>query len=265
MEYAEYIRNLEDLNEIASNTTRIYFGSDFCDRLVPEILQFEDTYKKVKELGLNITFTTPFLTVDGLNKICILIDSFIKNDFDIEIVINDFGLLRFLKSKNYLENTRIKPVLGRLLSRQKTDIMTKHLKDKVLPDVYEHFCTPVAASIIYYNLLKEYNIDRIEVENVPNEIMINDKIRDKIAFSLVYPWVSVSSTRLCPTSMYFGDRSNLSVQKCKKECLNNYFSLADEIYGKFYCKGNTLFYKNEVLPAGIDTLGINRIVNESHR
>ena len=56
---------------------------------------------------------------------------------------------------------------------------------------------------------------------------------------------------------------DISIQKCNKQCIDNEFIIDDELYGRYFCKGNSLFYKNDILPKRLEQMGVDRLVNDS--
>ncbi|MGM5482210.1 MAG: radical SAM protein [Nanobdellota archaeon] len=72
---------------------RVYFGSEFCERLLPSNAML----KKVKEKNEKITFVTPPLTDIGIEKVLDLINVLDTKD---EIMINDWGLYETIKKKD---------------------------------------------------------------------------------------------------------------------------------------------------------------------
>lgn len=258
-EYAIQIRKIEDISTISSEIDRVYVGDNFCDRKIPSIQEMSIILEYIKQKNLKLTLLTPYLTNESAKKIKILVDWILKENLEIEIVINDWGMLELLREFEMKLRRKITLVAGVLLSRQKTDPITERLIDKLNPYLQEHFSTPVIVSDVYINFLKNHNINRIELENT-NHFFIFDKcMQNNIEISLYYPFVSFATTRMCPLSMYFRRKNMISIQPCNKECKEYYLSLHDDFYGNLIFVGNTIYYKNKKMPGNNNF--VSRIVD----
>jgi len=81
------------------------------------------------------------------------------------------------------------------------------------------------------------------VENVEHEIILS-KEPSGVKFVLLYPYVSVASTRLCPYAIKDRD---LKLSNCSKRCRQERYSVQDDIQGRFVYINNTIAYKNDVI------------------
>ncbi|MDD5614163.1 MAG: hypothetical protein PHQ54_03730 [Candidatus Omnitrophica bacterium] len=252
--YCSEIKLLKD--DILSGFKRIYYGNEFCEHLIPELYEVEEALNISESKNIAFTFVSPFVTDSGIEKLGRIL--YFLNNKNIEIVINDFGVLELIKNKGY----SIKPVLGRLLNRQKRGPRIEKIKKHLPRDLIEHlsYCHLDRGDVA--GLLCAYGISRVELDNLPLGLR---SLRDsKMDASLYYPYAYISTTRLCPTAKSFKDRFRLRLlEPCNKECKFCRFYLYNRSMGRrIILKGNSYFIYQDKLPDNLGSLRINRLVFE---
>lgn len=239
------------------NFSRIYFGDEFCQRLLPteqELLKILDFCKKNKK---EFTLVTPFLTDVYLKQYENLVKIVNKEFPEAEIVINDFGLLN---SVSKIKNNKLKFVLGRLLVEQKRDSRTIDLKNKIPRKGQDYFKRLNIENEILQEFLLKNNIERVELDNVLQGIKLK---LNKLKASLYLPFVYTTTTRLCMTANcdWIAGRNEMKIDNCNKECLKYTFLLKNPTIPKeMILKGNTQFFINEKLPENLEKINVDRIV-----
>ncbi|MFH1276711.1 MAG: hypothetical protein ABIH82_06385 [Candidatus Woesearchaeota archaeon] len=227
-----------------TNYDRIYFGNEFCENNFISFERVKEIVKLVKDQKKEITFVTPFVTDKGLKVIENFLEEIPKGS---EVVFNDYGVLSLIET--FSQAKGFKPVFGRLLNRQKRGPRIVQLKDKLPQKGYEYFqhCN----LDVMGDFLDSKNIQRAEIDNVIQEF----KVKTKLNLSLYYPWVYVSTTRLCLVNGIENlARKKISICPCKREC-HKYILVNDKFPLKLYQKGVTQFYFNDKLPSkGYDRL-----------
>jgi hypothetical protein len=251
---------------------RIYSGNEFCENLIPTLASLKKNYLFARSICKEFTFVTPFVTNAGLKKLERLL-GFLNDQDKIEVVFNDWGVLKLIKERfNDLE-----PVLGRLLTKQHRDprmVQIFHDKRKFLvefsPDkkdtsivfpkkipraLFEHY----QASVINLPLFQEYllglGIKRLEIDNLPWEMDV--RVNKKIGVSIYLPYGYVTASRMC-------GKLTLTYAACKKECKKYFLRLRDpSLPAPFYGIGNAIFYESKP-PSDkyLTALGIDRIVRQ---
>lgn len=94
--------------------------------------------------------------------------------------------------------------------------------------------------------MEEKNIERAEIDNTIQGF----RIKSKMKLSLYYPWVYVSTTRLCLVNGIDDlSRKKISIGPCKREC-HKYTLINDSFPVRMYLKGVTQFYHNDKRPKG---------------
>lgn len=258
MEHAIFITKINNLRYWKEKFTRIYFGNEFCQTLLPSKKELEHVLSFVKKNKLNFTLVTPYVTDYGLIKLDALFE-FIKNNtkIDIEVVINDFGVLSLINE----EYSEFVPILGRLLSKQKKGPRILNIKDKLPAEAWEHFQSSNVEIPVLQEFLIEKKVKRIELDNLLQGIKIKLK---KIKGSLYYPYANITTTRLCLINgCDQGIKKELSITPCKKECQKYSFELRNnDMPVVILLNGNSQFFKNDKLPYNLEEMGIDRLIFE---
>lgn len=258
MEKAIHITNLKNLRFFKKNEyQRIYWGVEFCQNLIPALIDTEKVLRFVKDNNLKFTLVTPFVTERGLkmlNGVFVLLK---KKKVDCEIVVNDWGILEYLYSefKGYFEIA-----LGRLLVRQHRDPAMKRVIEKQIllavkgkdgkVSIIVHrppgakYREGIKASYISSSLVQNF-LSKFGVKRVELNILIQGLNLEGIKFkkSIYTPYVHISTTRFCPMESKFQKAYRINV--CSKECQRFYDVLRYRAMPKLiYKRGNTLLYKN---------------------
>ena len=259
IEKAIFITKTNGLKYWKKEYNRIYFGIEFCQNLIPELEQIKRVFRFVKENKLKFSYVTPLVTEDGLNKLNKQFEYLKKNQEDIEIIVNDWGILRLL-SRKY--NNCFSLVLGRLLTKQRRDPLIVKAIGKVPDQVIEHFRQSNVSVPIFQDFLIKKNIKRVEIDNLLQGIGDNLS-KSKINASLYYPYAYVTTTRLCLLNSCdipeLSDR--IGIFPCKKECQKYSITLSHKTMPvKLLMGGNTQFFINKKLPPDMEKRGINRMV-----
>lgn len=93
---------------------RLYVGSEFCERLLPEPVQLARTLADAADAGLSVALLTPVAspaTLRALDPLCALLPP------GTEVVVSDWGVARWLREHHPL----LQPVAGRILCRMLKD------------------------------------------------------------------------------------------------------------------------------------------------
>lgn len=223
---------------------RIYFGNEFCENNFLSLERVKEIIAFAKVNHKKITFVTPFVTDKGLKMIKMFLAVL---PLQTEVVFNDYGVLSLLDG--------FTPVFGRILNRQKRGPRIVQLEGKIPQKGYEYF--QQCNLDVMGDFLREKKISRAEVDNVVQGF----KIKTKLQLSLYYPWIYVSTTRLCLLNGIEDlSRKKISIKPCKREC-HDYILTNDAFPLKLYQKGVTQYYfndkllsKQELVKKGVDRL-----------
>lgn len=253
MEKALFINKIKNLKYYTHEYNRIYFGNEFCERLIPNKAQLKKVLGFTEEKGLCFTFVTPYTTDENIPKLEILFSYLSEVDKNIEVVVNSYGIL------NIVNRFGLTPVFGRLLVKQKKGPRILNLAKSLPPSALKRFKQTNITSIVE-KFLKQNKVIRIELDNALQGIDINLK---ELKASLYYPYVYVTTSRFCMSNSCEKSekRELLGIFPCKKECQKYTFELRNKHMPKnLILKGNTQFFRNDALPEGLEEKNIDRLV-----
>jgi hypothetical protein len=284
MEKAIFITKASQLKYVNDKYTRLYFGNEFCEKLIPSLKDLKEVASFVRKKGLNFSLVTPYVTNVGLKRLSLSLELLTGLGISCEVIINDWGTLNLINHRY----PNLKPVLGRLLTKQKRgprlirllkrktrsqfikDLRNPKIKhlvfQKKLPlnlDSYYKGSNTSSVPIIH-NFLISQRIQRIELDNTAQGLFL-ELPRESISASVYLPYVYISTTFFCLTAgCDQKKRSLLKHKPCKKQCQRYVFKLRHRTMPKvIYLKGNTQFYKNAYLSIkNLENSGIDRIVYE---
>ncbi len=254
--------------------SRIYFGNEFCQHLIPPPSLLARICSAAQVKGLGFTLLTPYVTDEGLERLSPLFEFLADREERSEVVINDWGVLRLLRR----EFPRLTPVLGRL--------MNKMLRDPLATAYYApHARTPKPALFalrrsnltvpIYQAFLKRSGIRMVEVDNVVQGIDMDFK-SSGLAAALYVPYGFVATGRICLfASLNQPKEKKFTVSTiCSKECQRHYAECSynePPLKGNpfaFLHRGNTVFYPQgkSLLRSALrhaEARGIERIIYQA--
>ncbi len=256
MERALLIAKPDALDSVEEEYDRLYFGCEFCERLIPKEARVERALAVAGERNMAFTLVTPYVTDKGADRLKELLPWLAERAPDAEVVVNDWGMLHFIASSGL----PFKLALGRLLTKQKRGPRLMRLVGKLPAKAFEHF----KRSNVDVPALKDFvlskGVVRFELDNLPQGI-----VRDpSVPASLYYPYVYVSTTRLCLSSACEHRTTSLrEIAPCGQECQRFTFHLNHkDMPVELLLRGNTQFYVNDQLPENLDPLGVDRLVYE---
>ncbi|MEM2385323.1 MAG: hypothetical protein QXL74_08615 [Candidatus Bathyarchaeia archaeon] len=261
MEQAVYITRIEDLTRININSySRLYFGHEFCERLLPSLEKLEEALKFALKNNFHFTFLTPYVTNEGIKKVNILLDFLAREAPQSEVVFNDYGVFRLLRN-NY---SVLKPVMGRLLNRMKRDPRIINIY-QLLPESARRYFKGFSLDVpAFRDFLLKNDVTRVELDNVFQGIDLNISFLGFSA-SLYIPYAYITTTRACLAINcdVHGMEDIVGIFPCKKECQKYTFYLRSRAMPVMLIrKGNTIFMKNEKVADDIEEKGVDRIVHE---
>ncbi|MHA1651052.1 MAG: hypothetical protein ACTSYB_12725 [Candidatus Helarchaeota archaeon] len=241
MEHTLYITNLQDLEYFTESYSRIYFGTEFCQNLIPHQKELELVLKFVENHSISFSLVTPYVTDKGLQKLIPLFSYISDKIGSSEVIFNDWGVFNVIKH----QFPQLKPVLGRLLTKIKRDPRIIYLREKISSNTWNYFRTTNLNIPWYREFLKNNGIERIDLDNPLQGINLNFPDFHK---SLYFPYGHITTTRLCLTANCDQpeDWDRIGIFPCHRECQHYTFYLQNNVMPvKLIRKGNTIFYQNE--------------------
>lgn len=255
MEFAFYISREELLTAVDKNSTHIYFGCEFCEKLLPSPKSAERAVKFCRERNLGFSLVTPYVTDEGIAN---LREIFSLLADKTEIIVNDWGVIRVLRGEFPL----LVPVFGRLMTKVKRGPRLMPILDVIPADTKKYYRSTNLNIDWYRRILKGYGIERVEIDNI-FQGYDSEGICGDFKISLYMPFSFVSTTRFCLTAGCEDEEKleKVGIENCSKECQNYTFILRSKgMPVPLIRKGNTIFSKNDTPPSLLNSGIIDRIV-----
>lgn len=216
--------------------SRVHFGNEFCQRLLPSTKTLAAALATVSSCGIAFGLALPMLTDDGLERADALLALLPEGT---EVTLNDWGLVRRLNTRF----THLKSTAGRLLCRL--------LKEPRAPSAAylelggHGFMTPG-----FESLVARLGVGRLEMD-VPPFACSNDMSVSRGKLAVHVPFGFATTGRICR----IGSLRRPMTRKfetghvCARECLT-YCTVVSEEGGRavagngIFQRGNTLFYRH---------------------
>lgn len=227
----------------------ISIGSEGCIRKIPDI----NTLIKIAEEVGHYKLVIPFVPQEHLNYVKSYLLSIVENKIPIKLVINDLGIIFFLRTVNYDE----KVILGKMFDWSYSKIPWS---DNVLRDEsnanQEYFRTSKLFDREKIKVFKQLGVCGVELGiNVEN--LKNEKIMQEYGLDVYYHTglETISYSRACPYIRENGlcekDSCHIARKITMKKSWNpiaGYKEICDESYEKtFYQIENILYAKSDEL------------------
>lgn len=259
MEQAVFVSRVEDLKYHTPRFSRLYFGHEFCERLMPTVAELRQALDFARDKGLDFTLVSPYVTEKGIGRLEELFPEVASRKPGSEVVFNDYGVLRVLNDAY----PGLEPVMGRLLHKMKRGPRLMTVINKLPPSTVEYFRSSNLTVPILIEFLNKYGVRRVELDNLLQGFDFS--LDRNLSGSLYFPYAYVSTTRFCLTAACDvpEEEEIIGIFPCRRECQRYTFYLRNEVMPVVLIrKGNTTFFENGVLPDGLEERGVNRIVTE---
>ena len=260
MERAVYVARAASLRLAEGDYTRLYFGTEFCQRLIPTPKELGKAIDHAAAHEMTFTLMTPYVTAEGLASLDPLLDVLAERLPDAEVVINDWGTLHLLEERS----AALSPVLGRLLTKQKRGPRAIKLVGKVPDTMLDPLRSIGVTAPLFRRFLATHGIARLELDNPLHGLNVDLVASDPpLAGSLYTPYAYVSTTRMCLTNACDRTREAVGIRPCGRECDRFTFTRTHpSMPVPLILRGNTHFIRNDVLPVSLEERGIDRLVVE---
>lgn len=254
-ENALYITQIENLKYLTPDFTRVHFGVEFCERLLPSATELRDVLSEADRRGLPLTLVTPYVTEDGLGRVEKLLALLPEA---VEVAFNDWGVLRIMRERY----PHLAPVLGRLLTKVKRGPRIMNFTDKLPKEALEHLRSTSLGVPRYTQFLFANNIRRAELDNPLQGLRLEDVPRE-LKLSLHIPFAYVSTTRFCLTANCDDPdkKGFIGVFPCSQQCRTYTFFLDNAAMTTLLIrKGNTIFFRNAAVTDEMRASHIDRVI-----
>jgi len=233
----------EDWSPLApADNLRVYIGDEFCVHRLPHLNELDDLVQLAKEKAWEVTFLTPPLTDQGLEGCGRLFDDLRQKLPQAEVVVNDWGVLFFLK-ENY---PSFQLSVGRLLN--------KGFKDPRLSDVKSASGFSRETATLFnrstfefeaiQEMLLELQVGRLERDVLPYEDLKIQRLKG-LSTSVYFPFGYITTGRICwSASFNEPDRKKFCISDgCQRSCNQMSLRLKNKrVSMQIHQGGNTVFY-----------------------
>ncbi len=237
--------------------TRVRFGNEFCQRLLPSGRELQTALDAASASGLDLGLAFPMLTDEGLEEADVLLGMLPERT---EVTVNDWGLMRRLARRF----PALRPIAGRLLC--------KMLKEPRAPSAAylelggRGFMTPGLQ-----RLLERFGVSRVEID-VPPFARSADLCAPRRRISVHVPHGFATTGRICCIGNLHRpmERKFATGHTCARECLVYWRELSDsrepgDAGMGIFQRGNTIFYRYtaamvQALAAAVTAGSVDRIV-----
>ena len=232
--------------------TRIYYGSETCDLLIPSQSDIDALQKVQTKLKIDFTIVTPYLTQQNFSLVEKLFKYLAIHSPCAEIVINDWGALNLITERY----PRFRVIWGRILNNQKRGFffadqkttnppLVKNLK-MLKKDDRKYLKASILQNGYATQLLKNMHIKRIGLDNVTQGLLLGMD-RD-IKIDLYYPYCYITSSPYCLTrTLSMKPLPFKRIEQCNKICLKTKVRTVNICGETVYLTGNHQSYFNNKL------------------
>ncbi|MDM8523197.1 hypothetical protein QUF80_07490 [Desulfococcaceae bacterium HSG8] len=233
----------EDLEKKSHSFNRVYVGDEFCSNRIPSLAEMKHFFSFAEEKNLNITLLTPVLTDEGIAKCSPLFEYLEKKHPETEVVVNDLGVLFYLK-RNYplfrlsagrLFNKGFKD--PRLSSNEKSSSISQEADELLNYSTFDH--------PDFQEKMAELSVTRLERDLLPYGNDVGEITGSDFKTSVYFPFGYVTSGRVCWTASFkqkIGERFVIPV-KCPRPCNGMTLELKHKNFSfPLIQNGNTIFY-----------------------
>ncbi|MBI2893812.1 MAG: hypothetical protein HYY06_09690 [Deltaproteobacteria bacterium] len=229
---------------------RVYLGSETCELLIPTAPQIR-RFLQGTDGRTRLTVVTPPCTDEGLARIERLLDALPAGT---EVVFNDWGVLELLRAG-------FRPVMGRLLLTVRRGFRRGGLS-RLAPEMTAFLRHSNLESPELQAFLVESGVSRVELDNVVQGLSL--RLDPAFRASLYLPYVYIASGRKCLFQrMATGsDEAYRSGAGCGLPCRDlSLWGVLGDPDERVLVSENAHYYENAVLPADLEALNVDRIVD----
>ncbi|MBN1117530.1 MAG: hypothetical protein JXA77_10015 [Bacteroidales bacterium] len=234
--------------------SRIYFGNETCEYLIPALGEVQKVFKYCADNEYGFTYVAPYTGPNGMEKLRDIFE-FLKDKEDVEVVVNDFGVLQLILT----EFKSIKPIIGRLLVKTKRDprfsvtgydYSPNQLKNtsKVEKNQTEAIMSSSFENKTLQKFLIDKGVTRISLDSLPQGYEKKTLKGWQLPADIFWPWTYITSGRLCAIAAHTDTRRkyNLVDRPCNKQCRMYEFNFeSDKQMLQTVQRGNAVWMDNE--------------------
>ncbi len=237
--------------------SRIHFGNEFCERLLPSARELQAAFGATSASGLDFGLALPMLTDGGIEEADVLLAMLPEGT---EVTVNDWGLMRRLTRRF----PGLRPTAGRLLCRM---LKEPRAPSAAFLELGGHGFMTAGLE----RLLERFGVGRLEID-VPPFARSTDLCAQRGRISVHTPFGFATTGRICRIGNLHRpmERKFATGHTCARECLRYWWELSarqepDDASMRIFQRGNTIFYRHtaamtQALAGAVAAGSIDRIV-----
>lgn len=221
---------------------RLYIGDEFCPHRMPEPAEIEAYCSLSTRHGMDVTLLTPLLTDEELDRCTPLFSALAERMPRAEVVINDWGVLSFLKEKYPSFRLAAGRVLNKGFKDPRLDLSCGDLSQ--VDGLREFVGRSTFARPEFHRLAQKMGIERLESDLLP----YGDRGAPQesgLGSSIYFPFGYITSGRVCWIASFHQPLSGkfAPAKACAAHCRHFMLELhGSEFRFQVFQNGNTLFY-----------------------
>ncbi len=237
-----------------SRCQSVRLGSEFCEILLPGLVELDEAMELAREAGKEFTYVTPRLSVAGIEALRQQL-ALMNDRGEAWIVFNDFGVLNILEHYPNLH-----PHLGRLLLLvpARTPWVAEHLQREDLTVRRREWLRSLfsSTSLNYGPTIeryRRYGCERADLDWIPRTFSsLSFLVQKGLHLSVHLQLVPATLTRKCHMARFLGEDIP---EECSRPCLDRALLLRNEGFGlELYLHGNAAHQLVEPRPEAVEQL-----------
>lgn len=176
--------------------TGVYFGNEFCEKLMPSVTDILECYYRCNDLQLSFTLVTPLVSDLGLQQLEDIFQVLAQHQLSLDIVFNDWGVCKLLDERYPQWQKRVGRTLDKMIREPRlNDADYQGMRASVRAFMQE----PPCFADSYRQVLQQFHVHGVELDCVPQgyDVASEQWNLPNLQTSLYFPFYCITSGRLC--------------------------------------------------------------------
>lgn len=210
------LTNLDLLEEILNcDVDIISIGDEFCPWRLYHIKNYMEIVKKILKKNKRVRINTSFISSKIMNQTLTIIEQLMHLSEDIEFVMNDYGVLNYLKQNKMLPK---KVIIGQMLNHSLEEYLwSDEVVSEETEKVRDNWLLSNFASKYVLNYFKDnYNVKGIIMNYLPYGQKSADIIKENgVEINFVDKYYTMAVARKCHSALYYNVQPG---EVCSEPC-----------------------------------------------
>ena len=231
--YILFDKSYDWLSIKKSDYSGVYFGFDVCDKMISMVNtnRIIAEMKNVISNGMKVVYVVPPVRESMLEKHTEFLKSILSYEIVNEIVINDFGMLTYIRNVLNWKGTISFGLLFDKTLREPRFPLDCSYYEITQFDNY-------SISKTLNDLAQNYNVESIELDTLIDKKLSIKQIGLEYKINIWYPRVLISKASICEYALNVDD-SLLGSYSCNNKCKRN--GKKTRAYKNIYKEGTSIF------------------------